>query len=202
MNVELASFVAVALLGAVITWRKAGKVLGVIALARNPYAAVQDDCDHVHMPPPEELEPPDALARHGGRGARRRHPPLRGRPHRPGLRPVAGPVRGRHRRDLRHGARHGAHHRRHRGARGLLQGGGVENRRRTRRLGRHRDRGARASGRRLRAGAGGKPPLRPLGRLADEAPATPPSERGSCTASTRPLRGCFTSMPAWPSASA
>ena len=55
MNVELASFVAVALLGAVIAWRKAGKFLGVIALARNPYAAVQDDCDHVHMPPPEEL---------------------------------------------------------------------------------------------------------------------------------------------------
>ena len=55
MNVELASFLAVALLGAVIAWRKAGKFLGVVALARNPYAAVQDDCDHVHMPPPEEL---------------------------------------------------------------------------------------------------------------------------------------------------
>ena len=55
MNVELASFLAVALLGAVFAWRKAGKFLGVIALARNPYAAVQDDCDHVHMPPPEEL---------------------------------------------------------------------------------------------------------------------------------------------------
>jgi ABC-type nickel/cobalt efflux system permease component RcnA len=55
MNVEVASFVAVALLGAVITWRKAGKVLGVMALARNPYAPVQEDCDHVHMPPPEEL---------------------------------------------------------------------------------------------------------------------------------------------------
>ncbi|WP_114946439.1 nickel/cobalt transporter [Microvirga calopogonii] len=55
MNVELASFVAVALLGAVITWRKAGKVLGVMALARNPHAPVQEDCDHVHMPPPQEL---------------------------------------------------------------------------------------------------------------------------------------------------
>ena len=55
MNVELLSFVAVALLGAVITWRKAGKVLGVMALARNPYAPVQEDCDHVHMPPPQEL---------------------------------------------------------------------------------------------------------------------------------------------------
>ena len=55
MNVELLSFVAVALLGAVITWRKAGKVLVVMALARNPYAPVQEDCDHVHMPPPQEL---------------------------------------------------------------------------------------------------------------------------------------------------
>jgi ABC-type nickel/cobalt efflux system permease component RcnA len=55
MNVELASFIAVALLGAVITWRKAEKVLGVMALARNPNAAVEGDCDHVHMPPPEGL---------------------------------------------------------------------------------------------------------------------------------------------------
>lgn len=55
LNVELASFVAVALLGAVMAWRKAGKVLGVMALARNPYAAVQEDCDHVHMPPPEDI---------------------------------------------------------------------------------------------------------------------------------------------------
>ena len=31
-----------------------------------------------------------------------------------------------------------------------------------------------------------------------QSPRAPPSERGSCTASTRPLRGCFTSMPAWP----
>ncbi|MBF9197696.1 nickel/cobalt transporter [Microvirga terrestris] len=55
MNVEVASFIAVALLGGVITWRKAGKVLGIMALARNPYAPVQEDCDHVHMPPPDEL---------------------------------------------------------------------------------------------------------------------------------------------------
>jgi nickel/cobalt exporter len=54
-NVELASFIAVAVLGAVITWRKAGKILGVMALARNPLAAVQENCDHAHMPPPEEL---------------------------------------------------------------------------------------------------------------------------------------------------
>jgi nickel/cobalt transporter (NicO) family protein len=55
LSVELASFIAVALLGAVITWRKAGKVLGVLALARNPYASVQETCDHVHLPPPEDL---------------------------------------------------------------------------------------------------------------------------------------------------
>jgi ABC-type nickel/cobalt efflux system permease component RcnA len=55
MNVELASFIAVALLGAVITWRKAGKVMGVLALARNPLASVQDTCDHVHLPPPDEI---------------------------------------------------------------------------------------------------------------------------------------------------
>jgi nickel/cobalt exporter len=55
LNVEVASFIAVALLGAVITWRKAGKVLGVMALARNPFASVQETCDHAHLPPPEEL---------------------------------------------------------------------------------------------------------------------------------------------------
>ncbi|MBA1158938.1 nickel/cobalt transporter [Microvirga mediterraneensis] len=56
MNVELLSFVIVALMGLVITWRKSGKVLGVVALARNPLASVpEESCDHVHMPPPEEL---------------------------------------------------------------------------------------------------------------------------------------------------
>jgi nickel/cobalt exporter len=55
-HVELAGFTAIALLGALITWRKAGKVLGVLALSRNPLASPQaQDCDHVHMPPPEEL---------------------------------------------------------------------------------------------------------------------------------------------------
>jgi nickel/cobalt transporter (NicO) family protein len=55
-GVELTSFAAVALLGAVITWRKAGKVLGTVALSRNPLsAAPAEDCGHVHMPPPEEL---------------------------------------------------------------------------------------------------------------------------------------------------
>jgi len=55
-NVELASFFAIVLLGALITWRKAGKVLGIVRLSRNPLAAAPDEgCDHVHMPPPEEL---------------------------------------------------------------------------------------------------------------------------------------------------
>jgi nickel/cobalt transporter (NicO) family protein len=55
-GVELLSFAAVALLGALITWRKAGKVTGLVALSRNPLAGPQaEDCDHVHMPPPEEL---------------------------------------------------------------------------------------------------------------------------------------------------
>jgi ABC-type nickel/cobalt efflux system permease component RcnA len=55
-GVELMSFGAVALLGAAITWRKAGKVIGVAALAGDLRAGPQaDDCDHVHMPPPEEL---------------------------------------------------------------------------------------------------------------------------------------------------
>lgn len=56
MNVELLSFIAVALLGLAVTWRKSGKLLGVMALARDPLAPAQEDCcDHAHMPPPEEL---------------------------------------------------------------------------------------------------------------------------------------------------
>jgi len=56
-TVEWASFGAVALLGLLITWRKAGKVLGVLALARDPLAAPAQGaaCDHVHMPEHEEL---------------------------------------------------------------------------------------------------------------------------------------------------
>ncbi|MPR11170.1 nickel/cobalt transporter [Microvirga tunisiensis] len=57
MNVELLSFIIVALMGLVITWRKSGKVLGVMALARNPLGTMPEaGCDHVHMPPPEELD--------------------------------------------------------------------------------------------------------------------------------------------------
>jgi nickel/cobalt exporter len=56
IGVELASFAAVALLGAVITWRKAGKILGVAALADDPLGRSQAvGCDHVHLPPPDAL---------------------------------------------------------------------------------------------------------------------------------------------------
>ena len=56
-NIELVSFSAVAALGALMTWRKAGKVLGVAALARDPLAGPQaEDCDHVHLPLPEAID--------------------------------------------------------------------------------------------------------------------------------------------------
>ncbi len=55
--VELASFAAVAALGIVLTWRKAGKFLGVAALASDPRAMpAVETCDHVHLPPPEALD--------------------------------------------------------------------------------------------------------------------------------------------------
>jgi ABC-type nickel/cobalt efflux system permease component RcnA len=54
LQVEWVSFAFVALLGGLMTWRKAGKLLGTIALARDPLAGPQaDGCDHVHLPPPE-----------------------------------------------------------------------------------------------------------------------------------------------------
>ncbi len=56
IQVELVSFLVMVLLGVLITWRKTGKVLGVVALGRNPLGAAQGEaCDHVHLPPPEEL---------------------------------------------------------------------------------------------------------------------------------------------------
>jgi len=55
--VEIASFAAIAALGAVLVWRKAGKVLSVAALARDPGGAVaRACCDHVHLPSPEALD--------------------------------------------------------------------------------------------------------------------------------------------------
>jgi nickel/cobalt exporter len=54
--VELSGFALVAALGAVMTWRKAGKLLGIASLARDPGIAATECCDHVHLPPPERLE--------------------------------------------------------------------------------------------------------------------------------------------------
>jgi nickel/cobalt exporter len=54
---RMASFLAVLVVGAVLTWRKAGHVLGVAALARDPLAGPQAAaCDHVHLPPPEAID--------------------------------------------------------------------------------------------------------------------------------------------------
>jgi ABC-type nickel/cobalt efflux system permease component RcnA len=56
-GIELASFAAVALLGAAVTWRKAGALAGTLALARNPLAGAQTAfCDHAHLLPPEALD--------------------------------------------------------------------------------------------------------------------------------------------------
>jgi nickel/cobalt transporter (NicO) family protein len=54
--VELASFAAVATLGAALTWRKAGRLAGLLALSRQPGAPVPElACDHAHLPGPDEL---------------------------------------------------------------------------------------------------------------------------------------------------
>lgn len=55
--VETLGFAAVAGLGLWLVWRKAGKLLGVWSLTRDPAAALPADaaCDHVHLPPPEAL---------------------------------------------------------------------------------------------------------------------------------------------------
>ena len=60
-TVEVASFAAVAALGAFLTWRKAGKFLGAAGLARDASGAqIQEAhgeaCDHVHLPPPQDVE--------------------------------------------------------------------------------------------------------------------------------------------------
>jgi nickel/cobalt exporter len=49
-GIEWASFAAVALLGVILTWRKAGKLVGLSS--GTPVAA----CDHTHLPPPETFE--------------------------------------------------------------------------------------------------------------------------------------------------
>jgi len=55
--VELASFAAVAVLGAVLTWRKSGKLIGVAALTRDPLTSPSaDSCGHIHLPPPDAID--------------------------------------------------------------------------------------------------------------------------------------------------
>jgi nickel/cobalt exporter len=56
--IETASFAAVAALGLMLTWRKAGKLLGVAGLAHGPGTApaAAPDCDHVHLPAPAEID--------------------------------------------------------------------------------------------------------------------------------------------------
>jgi ABC-type nickel/cobalt efflux system permease component RcnA len=56
-SIELTSFAAVAALGAVLLWRKAGKALAVIGMVRDPGQAVPlPACHHAHLPGPEAIE--------------------------------------------------------------------------------------------------------------------------------------------------
>ena len=206
IGVEMMSFAVVALLGAVLTWRKSGKVLGTLALARNPLAGQQaDDCDHVHIPPPDQLGPHDQMARHGGRRARRRHPSLRGRPRvlvfalsqglfaagiaatfamalGTALTTGAIAVAGRFRKGVR-----------------------AQDRRWTRSRRARSPSPASSFWRRPSCSCWARACCSESGapvRRARSEPIASPSPRGSCVASMRPLRGCRTIIPACPSASA
>ena len=56
--VEITSFAAVAALGCLLVWRKAGKVLSVAAPSHDPHrcAATEGCCDHAHLPPPAAID--------------------------------------------------------------------------------------------------------------------------------------------------
>jgi nickel/cobalt exporter len=55
--VELSGFALVAAIGAVMTWRKAGKLLALVGLTHTSDAAsAAQCCDHAHLPSPERLE--------------------------------------------------------------------------------------------------------------------------------------------------
>jgi nickel/cobalt exporter len=54
--VEIASFAAVAVVGAALTWRKAGKLLGTAALSWHRAPPPASDCHHIHLPPPAEID--------------------------------------------------------------------------------------------------------------------------------------------------
>lgn len=57
-GVEVASFAAIVALGTLLVWRKAGKLLGLAAVLRDPAAAPDfaGACDHVHLPPPDAID--------------------------------------------------------------------------------------------------------------------------------------------------
>lgn len=54
-QVEFASFLAVALLGLWLTWRKAGRFGDLLQYRRGVRLEKIAGCDHVHLPPPEEF---------------------------------------------------------------------------------------------------------------------------------------------------
>jgi nickel/cobalt exporter len=116
---EIASFAAVAALGALLVWRKAGKIVSVAMLAYEPrgYATTDACCDHAHLPPPEAIDRIGCWREAAGVVLAA------------GLRPCAGAII-----VLVFAlAWHSAHHERHRGARRLRQVVGLALRRRTRR---------------------------------------------------------------------
>jgi nickel/cobalt exporter len=54
-RVEFASFLAVALLGLWLTWRKSGRFTDLLLHRRGAGPGNVAGCDHVHLPPPEEF---------------------------------------------------------------------------------------------------------------------------------------------------
>lgn len=55
--IEIVSFAAVTALGVLVTWRKAGAFLGLVAITRGAApGSAAPACDHVHLPPPAALD--------------------------------------------------------------------------------------------------------------------------------------------------
>ena len=55
--IEIASFAIVTLLGLLMSWRKAGKLIAVVDVNRGIRPDPADLlCDHVHLPPPDEID--------------------------------------------------------------------------------------------------------------------------------------------------
>ncbi len=54
-RMEFASFLAVALLGLWLTWRKAGRFADILLHRRGLHLTDASGCDHVHLPPPNEF---------------------------------------------------------------------------------------------------------------------------------------------------